>query len=284
MILPASYQSGFAPRDGRPLYPQLWKSCVFAAAPCLGPPGLTLRDWSGLQRHGILTNMSAESAWGLDGGKYALFFDATNDYVTASNRMTFASGDALSASIWFRATGVGTTRELFNRFNGSGASSSDEGWLISRRSTNKLRFTLAQSGSYSTWESTNTFTETSWYNIVVTHRFGSGASFAMYVNGIAIAGSWTTGTGNQIPDSDGDNYGIVIGAQRYAGVTYDVWQGSVDDARLYNRICTANEAKILASRRGIAYEMATRRRSVFASGFKPAWVRRRSLVIGGGIN
>ena len=39
------------------------------------------------------------------------------------------------------------------------------------------------------------------------------------------------------------------------------WNGSLDDARIYNRAIPANEIRLLATRRGIAYEMAPRRRS-----------------------
>lgn len=56
MELPASYANGFAPRDGEPLFPELWKDCVFAANPGLGPSGQVLRDWSGRGNHGTLTN------------------------------------------------------------------------------------------------------------------------------------------------------------------------------------------------------------------------------------
>ena len=76
MILPASYSNGFAPRDGQPLYPELWRGCVGAWCPSLGPTGLTLRDWSGFGNHGTLTNMDPGTDWVLSGGRYALDFDA----------------------------------------------------------------------------------------------------------------------------------------------------------------------------------------------------------------
>lgn len=64
MILPGRYANGFAPRDGQPLYPELWKGCVGAWNPGLGVTGLTLRDQSGFGRHGTLTN---GPTWGVSG-------------------------------------------------------------------------------------------------------------------------------------------------------------------------------------------------------------------------
>jgi hypothetical protein len=55
--------------------------------------------------------------------------------------------------------------------------------------------------------------------------------------------------------------------------------GQIDDLRLYSRILSAQEIRLLASRRGIAYEMAPRRRS---SVQVAAFNRRRRLLIGAG--
>ena len=66
-----------------PLYPELWRGCVGAWSPSLGPTGVTLRDWSGYARHFALTNMDAGTDWVASGGRYALDLDGTNDYLLA---------------------------------------------------------------------------------------------------------------------------------------------------------------------------------------------------------
>jgi len=51
---------------------------------------------------------------------------------------------------------------------------------------------------------------------------------------------------------------------------------------VYNRGLTAGEIRLLATRRGIAYE--ARRDIVFgSSGFSAYWARRNSQIIGGGV-
>jgi len=55
-----------------------------------------------------------------------------------------------------------------------------------------------------------------------------------------------------------------------------------DDVAVYNRGLTAGEIRLLATRRGIAYE--ARRDIVFgSSGFSAYWARRNSQIIGGGV-
>jgi hypothetical protein len=82
IYLPGSYQQGFAPRDFEPRFPELWRGCVFASAPLLGPTGGVVREWSGLQNHGTLTNMSTNDDWVVKQGLAALDFDGANDYVS----------------------------------------------------------------------------------------------------------------------------------------------------------------------------------------------------------
>jgi hypothetical protein len=61
----------------------------------------------------------------------------------------------------------------------------------------------------------------------------------------------------------------------------------MDDIMMFNGPVTAKHAALLASRRGIAYELAPRKRtySIAAApgGFQPYWATQRSQMIGGGV-
>jgi hypothetical protein len=256
MILPASYANGFAPRDGRPLYPELWRGCVFAAAPCLGPSGLTLRDWSGFGNHGTLTNMDAAGDWVASQGRYALDFDASNDYAATNCPRP---NQSFGVSIWYQARAF-DNRALF----GDNAAFDPNEWFVRINATNSINLGYGgSSNSFSTTTTVNTWTHfAAW--------FEAGVSITVWHAGLNLGTAANAGT----PPSGRT---IAIGSRRQG--TLQTWDGLLDDVSVINKKPTDNEIRIRAMRRGIAYEMAPRRRaSVQVAGFN----RRRRLLIGAG--
>jgi hypothetical protein len=75
-----------------------------------------------------------------------------------------------------------------------------------------------------------------------------------------------------------------IGSDGSAATTM---RGMLSDIAVYNRVLSENEIRLLATRRGIAYELAPRKRtySIAAApgGFQPYWATQRSQMIGGGV-
>jgi hypothetical protein len=264
MILPASYANGFAPRDGHPLYPELWRGCVGAWNPGLGPSGVTLRDWSRFGLHATLTNFAltgTTSNWTPAGEKYALDFDGSNDRIAAPAFGTI--GSSLTFSIWHNLTN--TTAMLFN-FTPTN-SIANLFWLTG---------TLFLRGGGTT-ATTYIGTSTGRWMHIAAHITGTAG--AIYIDGVQVSTGTVVAIGSASTGTD-------IGAYSDFGAGYFL-NGKMDDARIYNRILTPTEIKLLASRRGIAYELAPRRRAsvaVAAGGFNAAWIPRRSLVIGGGTN
>lgn len=254
MILPGSYANGFAPRDGQPLYPQLWRGCVGAWAPYLGPTGLSLHDWAAAKNHGTLTNMAVGTTWLPSGGRYCLDFDNTDDYVDCGSSSLFDFTSPFSVSCWFNTNLVSDYQNFATRHSGA------SGWIFGIY----LSRVFLQCG--------NTYNTTGGTPIVSTwnHVCGTfdGATIRCYLNGAApdsIASSAP-------PSLSGS---LRIGA--YSTTSTAPMNGKLDDVRLYNRALPANAVKLLASRRGIAYELAPRRRSsVQVATFN----RRRRLLIG----
>ncbi|MFO0203011.1 MAG: LamG domain-containing protein [Alphaproteobacteria bacterium] len=269
-------------------YPELWDGVVGAWCPSLGPTGLRLHDHSRRNNWGTLTNMDAATDWVVSGGQYALDFDGTNDYVSVAHSQTFASGTQLTASAWVKRNAAGVYAELVNKFTGTGIGNSDQdGWLFRWHADNKLVFTVANSGSYGQYSATNANTSTAWNHVAAVHEFGTTAKTAIYLNGVAVAASWTTG-GTQVPDSDATIYPIIIGAQRYAAASYNLLAGQIDDVAVFNRILTPGEVlRLYLLGRGGIYER--RRRTLRRVGveqgaaFRAYWARRQNQIIGGGV-
>jgi hypothetical protein len=250
-------------------YPSLWRGCVGAWNPGLGPTGLTLRDWSPYRNHGTLTNMDAGADWVSSQGRYALDFDGSNDYVaTASRDLGF--GNNASVFFWVRPiSSSGSTKVLvgYHGVNLGGYDSS--GWLLNYISGNVSVYWKSGGPVFNT---TTAPVLGVWQHIGFINRNGIMTAF---LNGVA------NGTGTSGGSISGANLICLAGAGGFAANI------QLDDVVIHNRVLSLTEIRLLASRRGIAYELAPRRRSsvaVAGGGFKAAWIPRRSLIIGGGTN
>ena len=253
MILPGSYANGFAPRDGQPLYPELWRGCVGAWAPCLGPTGLTLRDWSGRCLNGTLTGMDGND-WIANAGRYALDFDGVNDYVDCNSSLGQLDGStAFTLCFWGRRRVVGAALTVGKR---SGAS------LI----------------SIAPWIDGNVYFQISPNFPSVASNSINWSCYAMTLSGSVIRGYID---GRQAVSSSGPSTVPTVAANYVIGLEQGIARfsdGFIDDVRVYSRALSAKEISILSSRRGIAYELAPRRRSALVAGFN----RRRRLLVGAG--
>lgn len=254
MILPGSYQSGFAPRDGRPLYPELWESCVFAAAPCLGPTGLTLRDWSPTKNHGTITSSTAALAWQPSQGRYSVSNDGADDYI----QLSFApcmTNDLWSYSGWF----------YFRTLAGSVSDPcllNSGGTYLAVGASNQLQF--FSGGAWRSF-SGGSVTTGVWVHLAWIRRTISSCN--AYINGINIG---------LLAFNPGD---LVSSTQLLSRVDAPSLglDGLADGLMIHRRPLVENKITTLASRRGIANEMAPRRRS---SVQVVTGNRRRRLLIG----
>jgi len=263
MILPATYQNGFAPRDGQPLYPSLWTGCVGAWNPGLGPSGLTLRDNSGLGNHGTLIN---GPTWVASQGRYAMSFDGTNDHVTTLKTPTSKINN-WTISAWINPAAlptISTARIAVSH-------GYDDGISIG----NGYAFGVGQgSGAAGSqllgllpgviWISTGyTFPlANAWYHVIMCRRNGT---IEFHVNGTK-----TTLTSTSTPVTPTE---LRIGGQ-FSGRYFP---GQIDGIAVHERAIDASEIRTLSTRRGIAYEMAPRRRS----SVQVTTNRRRRIIIGG---
>ncbi len=242
-------------------YPGLWRGCVGAWNPSSGPTGSTLRDWSRFGRHATLTNMDVASDWVTSGGRYALDFDGSNDYVAvpSSAIMTYPA----TVCFWVLSKSFVAFQGLFNTTAGTSGFSALMG--VTGRPYCYCNGTLLQPTPY-------TLVLNQWYHLAYTLAAGDRRIF--------VDGKLYGSDAGTVPASS--SAVEAIGA--YVGLFYT--NGQIDDVFVHNRVLSSQEIRTLASRRGIAYELAPRRRSsvAVAGGFNAAWIPRRSLVIGGGTN
>lgn len=277
MLLPGSYANGFAPRDGRPLYPELWTGCVFAVAPCLGVSGLTLRDWGGYGNHGTLTN---GPTWAASQGKYAIKFDGVNDYIQTSLIPVGNLGTSnATIVVWAILPDVSTYGNVLAKRNNS---SPFQQWQLLQGSLDSsfnivngknLSLFWYAGGSMGNTQHIYTTANVADGNLhcIVARRI-NGTTPTIWIDGIKRA-TTTVGTATSNLNADSNTDPIRIGSSDGVStfISYTLFE-----SRLYQRALSDNEIQLLATRRGIAYEMAPRRRSQE----QVTTNRRRRIIIG----
>lgn len=279
-VIRGAYSNGFAPRDGMPLYPSLWQGCVGAWAPCLGPTGLTVRDLSGFANHGSLTSLTAASAWIASSGRYAIATPGTSGVgvtVTSNIMLSIPAGQPWSVSLWFRRNTSGRNDGVINKATSSIATNewsiawfgADLYWIVGDPAAS------AYIGRRGAWNVTG------WRHICCTYDGGTTASSCrIFGDGVQIdTTNYTAGTFSAT-NATASNMRFAI--DTYLSGTSGL--GDYDDARIYRRMLSLQEIRLLASRRGIAYDMD---QPVWyapeeAAAFRAAWALRQKMIIGSG--
>jgi hypothetical protein len=267
MILPGTYQNGFAPRDGEPLFPELWDGCVGAWNPGLGPSGLTLRDWSPYKNHGTLTNMVTSTGWRAKKGGYSLELNGLSNFIDLGQRAWFADRP-YSFSLYFSVNNPVTFQLLVGK---DVSGSRDFALNVSGNSPRKLAF--GDFGSGAAVVGVTDIQAERVYHVACIRRSVMSNGFEMYLDGKLEA----TGTANQSLTIVSQ---LRLGAREFSG--FNQFQaGQNGEFAVYDRPLSTNEIRLLASRRGIAYELAPR--GWTQSQIAAYRARYYSQLIGGGV-
>jgi hypothetical protein len=275
--------SRFATHDNS-AYPQLWRGCVGAWCPSLGPSGSRLHDYSRRMAWGTLTNMDVATDWVTSGGAYALDFDGTNDNVTTLS--TFGPGAGpMSVSYWYDGRSVSQFNMHFTQRPASFNSAVHSTWgigqgnyLVAPANTLRIGVLLYTPSGYRIWLSDNNYAD-----IMRHYAFTEdGSSIKVYIDGVEVSGTTTPSGGwPNIPSTSA----IAIGGSQDGTLATN---GLIDDVRVYDRVLSQTEIRLLARRRGIAFTPRARRLAVpeqSAAGATPwRYARQRSRIIGGGIS
>lgn len=257
MILPGSYANGFAPRDGQPLYPELWRGCVGAWAPCLGPTGVTLRDWSGRGNHATMFAGLTAAAWVTSPYGYALRFNG--------------SAGALQTAAIGRSTSTFTAVAWAKRIGSLPLNAS----LFASRASGQIGLVESFSGTDTitgTWNGTGA----EWGDPGIALLDNTWTCMALIVDRTNLKVIVNRATINiSISETVRALGAFVIGADDLGG-SGRVWGGDLAMLQMYDRVLAERELELFRRRPGIAYEIARRRRASVAVQFN----RRRRLLVG----
>jgi len=238
----------------RPLWPftvnrdSLQADGLVAWWPFAPPGGDILFDLSGRGNHGTLTNMAPESDWVANElfGGLALDFNGVDAVVSIASPIAidniFAGGGG-TITAWIKPRTIG---ESFGRIidRASTELSADGYSFLTQTPANpRIRFTRGWTGGIAGWNApTDSITLNVWQHVAVTYDEGSTANDpAMYVNAISQSISETDGVPSGSPESDAAE-DLTIGNYTATTRTFD---GLIDDVRLYDRILTSQEIKLV---------------------------------------
>jgi hypothetical protein len=200
--------------------------------------------------------MDVGTDWVVSGGRYTLDFDATNDYVTTQYSVDLTAD--WSWSFWFRQTAYA---HLLGQGDGGGVAV--KGVYVQSDDVGKIA--VVHNGAVRIESAATTLG--AWHYVAVTK---TGSTATLYVDNVL--------TGSYASTSASATSVFEIGRIMFGSVYYYSGPKMIDDLRIYARSLLPHEIRRLASRRGIAYELALRRRSALVAGFN----RRRRLLVGAG--
>lgn len=209
-------------------HPSLRQGLIRAWCPSLGASGLTLIDRSGQNAHGTLTNMAGQDNWQASGSGVALNFDGADDYVACGATLT----GAFTYSSWFWLRTFGASGKAIHSNTANGAI-----YLPAIRSTT----VIVQGDSSGQRAFTASPSLNQWSHVCVRRQPDNLVS--VFINGVELAP--TTSPATITAAFTLNSLG------RYAGNTGYLWDGYLDDIRIYDRAITLSEIRLLASRRGI---------------------------------
>jgi hypothetical protein len=233
--------------------------------PSIDATGGILLDRSGRNNHGALTNMDPATDWVVSGGKGALDFDGSNDFVSAE--IPLLSG-SLSFSLWVRGVAGNASTNYIASIPIVSAGSNG----VDFKDPTNAQANLALVGSFVTINS-GVDIRGSWNHLVLGYR--SGLAF-FFVNGILVGSqSWPNGI------SSLSSRQLNLGRFGAFGSHSPV---QIDDVRLYSRGLTDGEIRQLYQIGRGNMPLRRRRRGVeqAAGGFKAYWARNNSRLIGAG--
>ena len=251
----------------------LSQGLVGAWCPSLGATGFRLQDRSGRNNHGTLTNM-ASTAWTTSGGKGALDFDGSNDFVDiTANLSAVITSKVFTVSTWIKTSATNSNAYPFSL--GSTASDSPiVGFRIDPGGNGRMIGLIRDNAGNIVLpgDAAIAVNNGQWNQLVAV---ANGSTAQVYtngeVNGLAVS---ITGLGATTISR------ATIGALGRTSVAA-YYSGQADDSRIYNRALSAPEVRQLyigGRGFGLLPERPRRRGTAAAAAFNR---RRRVLLTAG---
>ncbi len=258
-------ETGYARNASESAYPNLWRGLAGWWCPSINPRGGNrLFDLLPYQNHGTLTGM-ANDDWVVSGGQGALDFDGINDNVRNDSWSVQQQGRSqISVSLWARFAGAASRIEVCSFF---GLDGTHTAYFVYRNSAGRATAEFGSGAGAAT--GTTVINSQIWVHLCGTYDTTT--------NRIYRSGNLESSTTYTLANLSGSRF--VFGAyHQNAGAPNQLpLFGQLDDVRIYNRVLTPSEIRLLASKRGIGLEP---RQKHYTYTQQPSGARRRRLLTG----
>lgn len=234
-------------------YSTLRRGLVGAWCPSLQAGGTRLIDRSGYSTNPTLTGFS----WSAVGAGAAISGNGTSALANIGDLQRFRITVGTITG-WFKIAAQGAAlRCIFASYSTvSGLAGISFGINIANNSQNALSLVIGNNaGSYAVYTTTLNVCDDALHSFALVVNL-SVAQF--YVDGAAISSSSSGSVSSAVYAAT--NY-VGIGAEQTGSSTGKYWPGLLDDVRVYGRVLTLSEIKLLASRRGIGLVPTRHRRA-----------------------
>jgi hypothetical protein len=244
----------------------LWQGVVGFWSASAGPSGYRLLDRSGRGNHGTLTNMDAATDWVVDGGRYALDFDGSNDLVDISFS-AFAGVSSATISGWFRRTATSAFGPMF----GTGQSGTAASRFNVLAWSDGNVYVATNSNEFALFASNDLLL----HHILVVFdglKTGNTNRLKVYFDGKEVTLSYNGTVQSTL--GNGNNWWMGITQLNQAGT------GRIFENIGWTRSLSANEAlQLYQIGRGGMLTPPRRRRAYFVQTFSPSWASGSNVVL-----
>jgi hypothetical protein len=249
-------------------YPSLRQGLVGAWCPSLGATGYTLIDRSGYGKHAPLTGFS----WSAITNGNTISGNGTTAQAPVGDYPQFRLSQT-TISAWIKIGTQGTALKCFfsSYSQNTNVAGITVGINVGGASQNKLSCAIGNNTSsgptgYNISSCAATVTDNVLHHVCVT--VDSTGVIGFVVDGVSFATTKDAGTANTPMVFATVNY-VTIGAEKTAAAAIGkYWPGLLDDLRVYNRVLTPAEIRLLASRRGIGLTLSGSTRATYPTKFQ----------------
>lgn len=200
--------------------------------------GTLAKDFSGYSNNGTLSNFGSSSISGWQSGtncKYnsCLAFDGADDIVNVSYSNALNVSPEFTIAFWVKGVDVNNEAHVFSKYN-------NDFYVRLNPTGTSPRLTCSFTSVSDSGNGVSTsFENSTWIHIACTYN---GTLLTLYKNGVEVATQSRSGAVRVSGDP------LALGAQSRPGLSsLYFFNGTLDDARLYNKSLSVNEIKSLAN-------------------------------------